>query len=162
PTGSATHRGIHLGVIAVLSVALVVTGSGITFALWNASATATGTATTADLELTTSGFESSLTKTFGNHDLATTGSFTLTNTTETTSTLPATYTATLSATGNATLAAKLAVAVWPIADPGSCATATSTPGVVTGTWASFTAPLTGSLSAGEHTSYCIRATATER
>jgi hypothetical protein len=159
--GSA-RRSLQLSIIAVLVTALAVTGAGITFALWTSSAEATSTASTADLELTTSGFDTSLAKTFGNHDLATTGSVTVKNTTVTQSTQPGNYSVSLSSTGSATLAAKLAVAVWPVADPITCA-GTSTPGTaLTGTWASFTAPISGSLTAGEQQSYCVRVEAAER
>lgn len=171
PTPEGTSRRpfrslLHGGAIVALSIVLAGTASGATFALWHATATVSSTASSADLELTTSGFDS-VSATFANHRLTTTGSFTVTNATVTTSTQQADYDISLSYSGDASLAGKLTVATWPTTDPSGCATSGTTPATAaTGTWADFPSDpaqaIAGQLSEQQSASYCVRVAAAER
>ncbi|TFB79291.1 RICIN domain-containing protein [Terrimesophilobacter mesophilus] len=156
---------LHHGITAGLAVFLLLVGSGVSYAAWTRSTTATNTAGAATLGVSTTGFASNV-FTFQNHQLSTTGSVTLTNTTVTQSMAVGTYSMTLGYTGDAALAAKLAVAVWPTTAPSGCPAVTTPPGTaVTGSWSTVATtvnPLTGSLAKNATASYCIRVTGAER
>src|SRR5690606_39261561 len=93
---------LHGGVITALAIALVATGSGITFALWNSSAEVTTEASTAKLALTADHF-ASVSAVLKNHAFSATGSFTVTNETDTSSSTPAQLTVALDAPGTSPL-----------------------------------------------------------
>lgn len=143
-----------------LVILLAFTGVAQTFAVWNSQATATGSATGAQLDLTTD-FGNAAAD-FANHRTSVTGSFTLTNQTITTSTIPGTYSATIAAPGTSTLRSVLTVTIWLATDDG-CTTAVNPTNIVaTGTWAQSPFTVGGSLLAGQTTTYCMRMETSER
>ena len=155
------HRAVMHSVVVALLTALVVAGGGVTYALWSSAATGTATATGAQLDLTATFADANTI--YRNDRYAATGSFSIANTTTTTSLTPGSYSATLSATGDAALASNLTVSVWATTTPASCPSVSTVPGgALTGTWASFTAPITGTVLAGATKSYCVRMSAIDR
>lgn len=153
------------GLIAGITIFLLLAGSGVSYAAWTAGAEAKGTASAASLGITTTGFNSTA-FTFQNHLLTTTGSVTLKNTTDTTSTTPGAVEMSFGYTGSAVLASKLDVAVWPTANTAGCASVgTPPPGTLTGRWdtvATSVAPITGTLAKGASQGYCVRVSSAER
>jgi hypothetical protein len=152
---------LHSLAMGALILLLLLSGAGVTFAVWTSQATAGATAGGAQLQVSTDFANADAV--FADHVLSSTGSFTISNATDTTSTTPASYTATLGYTGDAALAGALSLTVWPYSASAPC-TASATPSgvVATGTWASVTGVITGTLAAPGTVTYCLRMTGGER
>lgn len=146
--------------VALLVVVLAFTGVSQTLAVWNSQATASGSATGAQLKLTTNFGNAGAD--FANHRTSVTGSFTLTNETVTSSGTAGHYSATIAATGAASLRAALAVTIWPRTSEGCTATATPQNVAASGTWASTPFIVSGDLAATQTHTYCMRMSATDR
>lgn len=152
---------LHSLAMGALITLLMASGTGSTFAVWTSQATATTTASGAQLDVTTSFANANAV--FADHVLSSTGSFTIGNATDTTSTTPGSYTATLGYTGDSALASALALTVWPYSVAAPCTAAATPAGVVaTGTWAAVTGVISGTLAAPGSITYCLRMTASER
>jgi predicted ribosomally synthesized peptide with SipW-like signal peptide len=138
----------RLRVAAILAICafLVFAGTGVSYALWTARATATATIATGNIDVSLSGFNS-LQYTFAPSSRAHVGEFTIHNT----GTFGASYTAAFTVADPTSFAADVTVQAWVKPDAGSCATAAAS---TTGTWASMP-PLTGTLDAGTSTTYCL-------
>jgi hypothetical protein len=158
---------LRRGIAAAIVVALLATGSGVAYAAWTASVTATSTASAATLTVTTANV-SSLAATLGNEAIASTGSVSLTstgsvtvaNTTTTTSTTVPALTLTLSS-ASGSLASAVNATVWYQAN-GVCTAATAVgSGSVTGAW-SGPVVLTSTLAKGASATYCVRSTIANR
>lgn len=159
--GAYEGRPFRRGLIAAAVAVMLGVGAGAATAYWSASVTATSTATSAQLAITTANFTSNA-YTFGNDNLATTGSVTVTNTTSTTSTkLPTLALAFSSSAGSTDLPGDVKLTVWYQAS-GTCTAATAVgAGAVTGTWASF-AGLNTTLAKTVAATFCVRSTITDR
>jgi hypothetical protein len=155
---------LHGGLITALAVALVATGSGITFALWTSAAEVTSQATTAKLTLTAENF-TNVSAVFKNHSLSATGSFTVTNETLSSSSAVGQLNVVLDAPGGAAqLKNNLNVSVWgPVSSTAVCTPAATPSGVnnISGSWATLT-PLTTTLTVGESKTWCVRSQAALR
>lgn len=163
---SASRRRLtRRGIIAGLTVFLMLAGAGVSYAAWTSSANTTSSASAANLAISTGGFSSNA-FTFQNHRLTTTGYVTATNSTDTPSSTPGTLELSFGYTGSSVLAGGLTVAVWPIASTASCTAAATVPsGAVTGRWdtvATTASPITASLAKNATLNYCVRVTAAER
>ncbi|AWB89586.1 RICIN domain-containing protein [Salinibacterium hongtaonis] len=154
---------IHSGGILALVVLLVASGAGVTYALWNASATATSTVKGAQLAVTAAFGGTFANFSFQNHSATANGTVTVTNTTATTRTTAMPVSTQLSAafTGvDATWASKFTVWVWPQSAAACTATALPASGVQ-GTWATIPA-ITTTLAPAASVVYCVRSVAAER
>lgn len=165
-TATKSHRRLaRRSLIAGLTVFLMLTGVGVSYAAWTSTANTVSSASAASLTITTGGFNSNA-FTFQNHLLTTTGYVTATNTTDTPSSTPGTLELSFGYTGSAALAAGLTVKVWPIASTSSCTTAATAPGgAVTGRWdtvATTSSPITAALAKNATQNYCVRVTAADR
>jgi hypothetical protein len=151
-----TKRGmIHAAIIGALITLLAASGAGITFALWNAQASVTGSATAANLSITTANFGSN-DFTFRNNALSVRSSVTITNTTNTSSVTKGDLGVQLDTVTDAEgIGADIRVRAWRLAANAACTDAPST--VVTeGTWATFPAiSQPALLAAGASATYCI-------
>src|SRR5690554_6668375 len=135
---STGRKLLHLGLVSSVAVALVTTGAGITFALWNSSVGVTSEASTAQLELTAENF-SSTDFIFRNDRLHARSSVTITNTTNTASTRAADVKLVLDTTtgSSGALAAATTVSAWRVTPSTNCATVAPSGTVHSGTWALF-------------------------
>jgi len=159
-TVSTPGRLLLTTVVALLVVVLAFAGISQTLAIWNSEATATGSATGAQLKLTTDFGNAGAD--FANHRTSVTGSFTLTNETVTSSGTEGHYEATIAATGASALRSALAVTIWPRTAEGCTATATPQNIAASGTWASAPFTVSGDLAAQETQTFCMRMSATDR
>ena len=162
------RRNAKLGIVAGLSAFLVLAGTTASYGYWTAQATASSTAGSATLAITSSAMP---TTTLGNEDVVTAGSIsltdtssiTLTNTTNTTSTqVPALSIVFSRASGDATLATQAGLVVWATASAANCTPAAAVgPGSVSGTWnAGVTVSTT--LAQAATVIYCMRTTVADR
>ncbi|PWB97031.1 RICIN domain-containing protein [Salinibacterium hongtaonis] len=154
---------IHSGGILALVVLLVASGAGVTYALWNASATATSTAKGAQLAVTAVFGGTFANFSFQNHAATANGTVTVTNTTATTRTTAMPVSTQLSAAFagvDATWASKFTVWVWPQSAAACTATALPASGVQ-GTWATIPA-ISTTLAPAASVVYCVRSVAAER
>jgi hypothetical protein len=162
--GAHEGRPFRRGLAAFAVVALFGLGTGATYAYWSTAVTATGTATAAQLAITTTNF-GSVSYVYGNETLTTTGSVTVTNATSAVSTrVPALTLAFTRASGDAAFAGAVSLVVWPTSAAGNCTAAAAVgSGSSSGTWASFT-PVSTTLAKGTAAAaiYCVRSTIADR
>lgn len=149
------RRMIHAAVIGALITLLAASGAGITFALWNAQASVSGSATAANLSITTANFGSN-NFTFRNNALSVRSSVTITNTTNTSSVTRGDLGIQLDTVSDtAGIGAHISVRAWRLAANATCTDAPST-AVTEGTWGGFPAIAESALlAAGASATYCI-------
>lgn len=151
----------RVAAVAAVVVFTTLVGASSAWAYWTTQATAQVTANSADLTVTTANF-SSISKTFVNESLASTGSVTVTNSTAGSSPQQGKVTLVFSATGADAHRGNFSFAVWLSTAANPC-TSAATPGatLASGTWggtATYVTPNGGGYSIGESRTYCVRTT----
>lgn len=158
---------LRLGVIAGIVGLSVLAGTISSYAYWSVTANATLGVEAATLSSSATGFSS---ETFGNADIASTGSISLTstgsitftNTTDTDSTQSQTLTVTFSrASGDTTLASQTTLTTWHVASAASCTPAATPVSPVSGTWSAGVV-VSRTLAVGASATYCLRNTIADR
>lgn len=152
------------GLVAAIVTFLVLGTSAGAYAYWSAQASVTSTAKAGSIAVSLAGFPASVQNTFVNDTRTRTGSVTVTNSSTSTSTtqIPVSVTLGYVAGGSSVLASNLDVTMWGPTSAINC-TSAATPGgtIKTGTWASIP-PMTSTLSAGQASTWCVRASNVER
>lgn len=147
------HRFMPRAAVAVAgAVFLSLAGTGVSYALWTATTSVSGSVSTGTVTvgLTARGLDA---MSFGNDLAPVTGSVTVKNTSR------AAGAATVSVTSTDALASGFGVWIWPVSDTSTCAT-TAGPTSSSGTWSS--ASVTGTLAAGASAAYCVRTAPVDR
>lgn len=138
----------RLTAVVAAAVVLALGASGVTYALWSSTATATATVTAGSIGVSLTGGDT-LAVTYSSSVLSRAGTLVVTNT----GTVPVSYStaATLGSGSSAGLAGAVQVTAWPMVT--SCPTTPPT-SALTGTWSSLPA-ISGSVAAGSAATWCV-------
>lgn len=150
PSSTRSRRAKLIAFVAGVMAVVGIGGSSAAYAYWTSSAAALGQVQTFSVKLSTDGFPS-LSATYLNSNLTSTGSFTVTNGGVFDGTL------TLSASSADAFAAKYPVRIWPVDSASACTSTSTVPSTaVSGTWGSVSIASGTNLAAGATQRYCAR------